>query len=189
MNHIQPKKGIPCESEFCAVSITADQLEGLSVTPPTDSDVDFTLTVTATAVESNGGATAVVSGSIDVSVDPEADAPTLDLDSTVVDDQSAGAAAGAEDTAIDLDVSALLSDTDSSETLSIEISGVPAGASLNNGTFDTTTGIWTLDSSDLSGLQITPAPDSGDDFQLTISPPQPRLPAATARRSLVRSTS
>ena len=34
--------------------LTADQLDGLNITPPANSDVDFTLIVKATAVEENG---------------------------------------------------------------------------------------------------------------------------------------
>ena len=149
--------------------LTADQLDGLNITPPANSDVDFTLIVKATAVEENGGATAIVSGSITVSVDPEADAPTLDLDSTVADDQAVGAAAGDEDQAIDLDVTSLLTDTDSSESLSIEISGVPTGATLNNGTYDSATDIWTLTPGDLASLQITPDANDDTDFQLSVT--------------------
>ena len=33
LNHIQPKKGIPCESEFCAVGITSWLAKGLYIEP------------------------------------------------------------------------------------------------------------------------------------------------------------
>src|SRR5205085_2915915 len=61
-----------------------------------------------------------------------------------------------------------LTDTDGSETLSIEISGVPAGASLSAGT-DNGGGVWTLTPAELVGLTLTPAADSDADFTLTVT--------------------
>ncbi len=54
-------------------------------------------------------------------MDAVADAPTLSVTSSVVGD---------EDEAIALTITSSLLDTDSSETLSITIDGVPAGAML-----------------------------------------------------------
>ena len=150
-------------------TLAPGDLASLQITPDANDDTDFQLSVTATSTEADGGDTAIATGTISVSVAADADAPTLDLDSNVAGDQTTGAASGIEDQAIDLDVSSALTDTDGSETLSIEISGVPAGATLNYGTFDPTTGNWTLTTADLNGLQVTPAPNSGADFQLTVS--------------------
>ena len=50
---------------------------------------------------------------------------------------------GDEDNSIALTITSSLLDTDGSETLSIEISGVPAGATLSAGT-DNGGGLWTL---------------------------------------------
>ncbi len=61
---------------------------------------------------------------MNVTVNPVADAPTV----------TANDVAGAEDTAITLDITSALTDTDSSESLSVVISGVPTGASLSAGT-------------------------------------------------------
>ena len=91
-----------------------------------------------------------------MSVAADADAPTL----TVSD------ASGTEDQAIALDITSALSDA--SETLSITISGVPAGASLSAGT-DNGDGSWTLETGDLAGLSITPAADSDADFTLSVT--------------------
>ncbi|WP_029586060.1 Ig-like domain-containing protein, partial [Bradyrhizobium sp. URHD0069] len=77
-------------------------------------------------------------------------------------------ASGNEDTAIALSFSSALTDTDGSESLSITISGVPAGASLNHGT-DNGGGVWTLTQAQLAGLTITPPANSGDDFTLTVT--------------------
>jgi len=157
--------GVPDGAELSAGTDNGDgtwtleggDLDGLTVTPPADSDGDFSLTVTATSTD--GDDTATSTGTIDVSVAADADAPTLTLDST---------AEGTEDTAISLDIASGLTDTDGSESLSVTISGVPDGASLNAGT-DNGDGTWTLDAGDLDGLQVTPPADSNDDFDLTVT--------------------
>ena len=59
-------------------SLSADQLNGLTITPPTDSDANFSLTVAATATESDGG-TATTEATVAVDVEAVADAPTLTL--------------------------------------------------------------------------------------------------------------
>jgi Ca2+-binding RTX toxin-like protein len=139
-------------------TLAPTDLAGLTVTPPADSDADFSLTVAATSTETANGDTAQTVGTIDVSVAAAADAPTL-----TVNDGS-----GTEDTAIALDITSALTDTDGSETLSVTISGVPAGAALSAGT-DNGGGTWTLAPSDLAGLTITPPSGSADDFTLTVT--------------------
>ncbi|MEQ9170527.1 MAG: FecR domain-containing protein [Rhodospirillales bacterium] len=138
-----------------------DQLEGLTITPPENSDADFSLNVVATSLDTDPDTGAVttssVEGSMTVSVDPDADAPTLEL----------ADAAGTEDQPIALDIGASL--TDASETLSVTISGVPQGATLSAGSYDAETDTWTLDSADLNGLTVKPAPNSNEDFSLTVT--------------------
>jgi len=85
-----------------------------------------------------------------------ADAPTL----------TANDVSGDEDSAIALDITSAL--TDSSETLSITVSGVPTGATLSAGT-DNGDGSWTLTPAQLSGLTLTPPSDSDADFTLTVT--------------------
>ncbi len=75
-------------------------------------------------------------------------------------------ASGDENSAIDLDIASAL--TDASESLSITISGVPAGASLSAGT-DNGDGTWTLTQAQLAGLTLTPPDDSDADFTLTVT--------------------
>ena len=105
--------------------LTPAQLTGLTITPPTNSDVDFSLTVTATSTEPLNGSTATTTATLDVTVIAVADAPTL-----------SATAAGDEDTPIPLTISAALTDTDGSESLSaVRIFGVPTGATLSAGTF------------------------------------------------------
>jgi Ca2+-binding RTX toxin-like protein len=139
-------------------TLTPAQLTGLTLTPPANSDTDFTLTVTATATEGHGGDTAVASALIPVTVNAVADAPIL----------SVNAAAGSEDTAIALDIVAALGDLDGSESLSITVSGVPAGALLSAGT-DNGGGSWTLSQAQLTGLTLTPPANSDSDFTLTVT--------------------
>src|SRR5207302_1804201 len=137
-------------------TLTPAQLAGLTITPPANSDADFTLHVTATSTEAGPSAlglgTASTAHDILVTVNAVADAPTL----TVAD------ATGNEDAAIALSISSALTDTDGSESLSITISGVPTGASLNHG-IDNGGGSWTLTPAQLAGLTITPPANSDAD--------------------------
>ncbi len=103
---------------------------------------------------------------MDVSVAADADAPTLNLTD----------GAGAEDTAIALDISSALTDTDGSEDLSITIGDIPEGSTLSyvdgNGatqeiTVDGTTA--QLDPDQLTGLTITPPENFDGSFDLSIS--------------------
>ena len=96
-------------------------------------------------------------GSVSFDVGAQADAPHV----------SATDAAGTETIAIDLDVAAHLSDTDGSETLSVEISGLPAGAVLSAGT-DNADGSWTLTHGDLAGLSLTVPDGAKGTYSLSI---------------------
>ncbi|PKR47259.1 Ig-like domain-containing protein, partial [Thalassospira povalilytica] len=135
-------------------SLNPDQLEGLTVTPAEDFSGSFDLGVTATSADGDDVATAT--GSITVDVAGVADAPTLDV----------ADASGSEDSAIALDIDAGL--TDSSEVLSVTISGVPDGATLSAGT-DNGDGTWTLNPDQLEGLTITPADDFSGSFDLGVT--------------------
>ncbi|MBT5034038.1 MAG: hypothetical protein HOM51_05905, partial [Rhodospirillaceae bacterium] len=141
-------------------TLSVDDLDGLAVTPPPNSDVNFNLEVKAVAVD--GLDQSLIDdavATIPVTVAAQADAPTLDPQ----------AATGDEDTAIALDIGAALTDTDGSESISsVTIAGVPNGAILSAGT-DNGDGNWTLSADDLTGLTITPVADTSDDFSLTIT--------------------
>ncbi|MEZ5525484.1 MAG: retention module-containing protein [Pseudomonadales bacterium] len=67
-----------------------------------------------------------------------------------------------------LAISAELTDLDGSETLSLQISGVPAGASLSAGT-DLGGGVWSLTQADLIGLMFTPADGYTGTVDLTVT--------------------
>jgi Ca2+-binding RTX toxin-like protein len=132
-------------------------LSSLTIKPPANSDTDFTLGITATSTEASNGVTASSTASLSVTVNASADAPSL----------SASSASGSEDSPILLDISAALVDTDLSENLSIEISGVPAGALLSAGS-NQGSGVWLLTPVQLPGLTITPPANSDQDFTLTV---------------------
>jgi VCBS repeat-containing protein len=139
-------------------TLTPAELDGLTITPPANSDADFTLSVTATATDGLTGTTATSTGVVAVTVADMADTPIL----------AATDASGLEDTAIPLDVSAALADMDGSEILSLTIAGVPAGAVLSAGT-DNGDGSWTLSPADLPGLHITPTANADGAFTLTVT--------------------
>jgi len=131
-------------------------IENLTITPPLHSDVDFDLTVTATSQD--GDDTATVSDTLTVVVGAVADTPTVSADD----------GSGDVGQTIPLDISSALVDQDGSESLSITISDVPAGASLSAGT-DNQDGTWTLELADLTGLNINLPADASDDFDLTVT--------------------
>ena len=146
-------------------TLEAADLQNLTITPPPNSDVDFKLSVTANASE-DGTVASSPAASLGVTVSPVADAAILDLDSSTVGAQDAGTASGAEGAAVPLDIAATLVDTDLSETLSVTITGVPAGAALSAGT-DLGNGTWVLGPGDLEGLTLT-APAAAE-FTLSVA--------------------
>ena len=131
---------------------------GLTFAPPADSDVDLTgMVVTATATNSNGSVSTDANTS--VIVDAVADVPTLNAQDT----------SGQAGSAIALNVSAALTDTDGSETLSnIRISGVPSGFSLSAGT-NQGGGVWIVTPGQLSGLSLNTPNNYSGNVNLTVS--------------------
>ncbi len=136
--------------------LTPAQLNGLTITPPSHRHGVFSLTVTATSKETSNGSTASTVQPLTLTVAAVADAPTL----TVT------AASGNEHAAIPLNVASALVDTDGSETLSITVGGLPAGAVLSSGT-DLGGGKWRLTPAQLNGLTVI-SPVSGN-FPLSVT--------------------
>ncbi|WP_181850096.1 Ig-like domain-containing protein, partial [Thalassospira xiamenensis] len=134
-------------------TLSAADLNGLTITPANDFSGSFELGVMATSAD--GEDVATTSSTITVDVVGVADAPRLEVSD----------ASGNEDSAIELDIDVGL--TDSSEVLTVTISDVPEGATLSAGT-DNGDGTWTLASGDLDGLTITPANDFSGSFDLTV---------------------
>ncbi|MGI9227169.1 MAG: hypothetical protein ACR2PU_00100, partial [Gammaproteobacteria bacterium] len=96
-------------------------------------------------------------------IDSDASTPILNVEN----------AAGDEDSAISLDVSAALTDTDGSESLIIEIKDIPEGATLSDGAniFSATASSTSVDISEWNydNLTITPVSNSDTDFNLKVS--------------------
>ncbi len=147
------------------LTLTVAELAGLTITPALDSDADFDLAITATATESsNGSFMTTALQTLTVTVNAVADMPTLWVANT----------GGDEDTWIPIGshIDAQPVDNDGSEDLSVTISGIPDGAILQNAAHDVlvvVAGSLTVSASQLAGLELLPPPDSGDDFDLTIT--------------------
>ncbi|MBL28843.1 MAG: hypothetical protein CMM50_14975 [Rhodospirillaceae bacterium] len=132
-------------------------LVGLTYLPGPDVSGTIALAVAAVATEDNGD-TDETTAALTVEITPVVDMPTLVV----------GDVAGSEDSPILLPIDAALADGDGSESLRVEIEGVPAGASLSAGTVDGT-GLWTLSADDLDGLTYRPAADASGPATLTVT--------------------
>src|SRR5262249_53219998 len=104
-------------------------------------------------VKDNGGVVSNIA-TVSLQVIAVADPPTL----------SVADATGDEGSAIPLSISAALTDTDGSESLSITVAGVPVGVTLSAGT-NNGGGTWTLTPTQLAGLTIT----YGDNLTFTLT--------------------
>ena len=77
--------------------------------------------------------------------------------------------AGNEDAPIALPITAALTDTDGSETLTIRLAGLPAGSTLSTGTAPQPDGSFVLGAAQLPGLSFTPPANYNGTFTLTIT--------------------
>ncbi|MFQ5972538.1 MAG: hypothetical protein ACE5Q3_09405, partial [Alphaproteobacteria bacterium] len=134
--------------------ISAEDLAGLTFTPPPDYNGTLTLTVSATATD--GPDVTLVRRLLDVTVRPVADPPML----------MARDAAGPGLDAVPLEIA--VTPTGATETLSVIVEGVPAGGSLSAGQ-DEGDGTWTLEPRQLSALRLVPPPDYAGIMALTVS--------------------
>jgi VCBS repeat-containing protein len=103
-----------------------------------------------------GGTT--VTQTIHVTVNAVADLPTL----------SVAAASGNAGAPIALNIASALADTDGSESLSIRVSGLPAGATLSAGQLNSD-GSYTLSPAQLAGLTLTAPSGANGDFNLIVA--------------------
>ncbi len=121
-------------------TLTAGDLDGLSITPPADYNGVFNLGVHVTSTD--GG---VASSALTVHVGAVSDIPVIAVSDVT----------GAEDSAIALNIAAGMP-VGTHETLdTIILSGVPDGTILSAGT-DNGDGTWDLMAVDLAGLTLTP---------------------------------
>lgn len=137
-------------------TLTSAQLAGLTLTPPGNWSGRMALTLVAHAMEGEDAAAASSRASFHVEVAGVADAPMVD---------AASHAAGGEDAVLPLDIRALLADGDGSETLSVHVAGVPAGARFTMGT-DHGDGSWTIPGGALPSLGFQPPPDYSGTLRL-----------------------
>jgi hypothetical protein len=122
-------------------------LATLSYLPAANFSGSDTLTVATTDNGNTGAGGALTdTDTVAITVRPVADAPTLTVTTP---------AGGAESAPIPLSITAALTDTDGSESLGIEIIGVPSGVTFNRGLDLGST--WRFSPSDLAGLAITVA--------------------------------
>src|SRR6201999_847571 len=137
-------------------TLTPAELAGLTLTPGANWIGDANLTVTATSAEN--GTTASTVATLPITVTGVADAPSL----------SVAGASGPEDSAIPLTIAAALTDNDPGETLSLTLSGLPAGATLSAGTHNAD-GSYTLTPAELAGLTLTPGANWIGDANLPVT--------------------
>ena len=71
-------------------------------------------------------------------------------------------------TPVDLNLNIALADSDGSESLTIEVSGVPADAALNMGT-NLGGGVWSVDANDVNDVQLVPSATTSGTVSLTVT--------------------
>ncbi|WP_426199785.1 hypothetical protein, partial [Pseudomonas sp. DC3200b2] len=132
--------------------------------PAANSSDTINLVVTGTSTEAANGSTATTSNTITINVTPVADAPVVD---------STRAVSGDEDTSIALGTVASYADNDGSETHTTVISGIPAGATITDGTnsFTATATNGSVDVSgwNLSGISFNAGSNVSGDWNLTVT--------------------
>ena len=134
---------------------TVDIATGLVIYTPVDGH-SGTDSFTYTVDDETGAASNLAT--VSIAVNPITDSPSL----------VARSVAGTVNSPILLDISSDLGDRDGSETLTIRVSGLPAGAFLNQGT-QIQSGIYELTRDQLQGLTITPPVDSTQTMTLNVS--------------------
>ncbi|WP_197472136.1 hypothetical protein, partial [Oleiphilus sp. HI0067] len=130
------------------VTVLAEDLAALTLTPPLHDSTDFTLDVMVTHQDEDPDSGVITEASstaqYHVSVIPVADVPTL----------QANDISGNEDEPISLDITADLVDLDGSESITaVRFEGVPEGAQLSTGA-DQGSGVWIVNIDDLASLTI-----------------------------------
>ncbi len=158
---------IPEGTEFSHGSDTVDgswvvleeDISALTITPPPNSNEDFTLSVTGVVTESDGDIfTFETSLDLPVFVRGVADRPELDLSDRV----------GYEDTPLDLELGAYLTDLDGSENLSVVISNIPDGVVLSpSGTY-ISAGTYSYSAQDAQHITLIPPTDFSGEILLDI---------------------
>ncbi|MEE1674786.1 VCBS domain-containing protein [Agarivorans aestuarii] len=109
-----------------------------------------------------------IDNAMSIHVSPDADTPTMIFTKHVGDLSSpldSFAIQGNENTDLALNIN--VASPDGNETLSVEISGLPSGASLSAGSEHN--GIWTLQQNELTNLKVIPESDFHGHFDLSVT--------------------
>lgn len=125
----------------------------VTVTPVPDASGQVVVTLQAT-----DGGSGIAEEPFTLTVNAQADTPSLAVFS----------ASGNAGSAIALNIAASQTDIDLSETLTIEISGIPTGATLNAGA-DLGGGVWSLGVAGLTGLELNSVAGDATDFALSVT--------------------
>ncbi|MDX7952358.1 hypothetical protein P7D22_14400, partial [Lichenihabitans sp. Uapishka_5] len=141
-------------------TLTGAQLATLTLTPAPHATGDATLTVVATTHDPVGGHDTSVSASLPVSFLAALDAPTVhEASPTVV---------GFENTVVHLGLDVSVPHLLPTESLTVTLDGLPAGATLSAGTHHAD-GSWTLDAAQWAGADLTLGPHDAGSTTLHVS--------------------
>ncbi|MEM7252638.1 MAG: hypothetical protein AAF493_14580, partial [Pseudomonadota bacterium] len=154
-------------------SVTPEELDGLQLLPPEHFSGRLDLTMIAKTVDENGS-TEIFTQAFSATLDAVADAPTL-----VVADVS-----GLEDESVSLAIAAAPSDVDGSETVHVEITGVPDGVALSAGV-QTANGTYLLTPGELEGLSLSAPEHWSGDIALTVTAVATEADGGEARSSAI----
>ena len=138
------------------LGLTQAQAENLSIIPPLYYDGTMNLEVSVKTVDGTDILANGVTDTFSIVVEPVTNEATLTINETV-----SNRIEGTNSFA--LNISASVEDSD--QTLDIILNGVQG--TLNNG-IDNGNGQWTLTKDDLTNLEITPASDISDDFDISV---------------------
>jgi Ca2+-binding RTX toxin-like protein len=130
-----------------------------------DPSVGFTLSVRAVTHEANGALNGDAVASLNVTWEAGADSAQHMADPRGV----ATEFSGNEDSWIPLDLGLSGADQDGgSETVDVAVTGLPAGARLNHGSYDLSTGSWVLSPTDLADLAVLPPRNFSGDMNVGV---------------------
>ena len=140
-------------------TLTQSQLAGLRASFTDHNASNFALNLTVNVKDTEEGVSRRFIHTQDYNIEEVADTASLSV-ATISMNIS-------EDVVINLSIMSSLTDVDGSESITILINHVPAGARLSSGTV--TSGVWTLTTAQLHGLRLTPILDNDESMRLGIT--------------------
>ncbi|MEX2327065.1 MAG: cadherin repeat domain-containing protein, partial [Pseudomonadales bacterium] len=152
-------------SSAASTDVSGWTLSDITVVSAPHRDEDMVLTVTTTATEGSNASFETVQEVINLTVIAVADTPTLSVSSSVTTNEDE------ESTA--LGINTALVDTDGSETLTVTVTGLPTGASIQDGTFSinsTSAGqVHDITGWNYPAITTTPRPNNNATYVLTVN--------------------